>query len=483
MGTCGTRADHLSGVSKGRDMADNDLFLMAHLMRRAGFGTTRGELEAYVARGYENVVEDLLHPERFPDDYEDLLERYYLFKARGGSYLGAWMYRMVNSKAPLKERMALFCHHMFPTSGNKVQNGPDLTGQIEMFRSVGLSNLRTILTELSKDPAMIFWLDNSENHKDDPNENYGRELLELFSMGQGNYTEQDIKMAARAFTGWTFTQPIHVYAAGHRPSRFVYREEDHDDSVKTFLGETGRFNGEDILGIIVKHPATARFIARHFYNFFVADEPPVSTWSTVPPQDPQAIDTLVNAYVDSSGDVRSILRVLFNAEFFKAAQFKKIKSPTELVVNIIMLVGTYRFPDAGIQKYPIVAGLMGQQLLQPETVEGWHNGKDWIDGSSLAERVNFAMEEVGDAAKPGIRSMIDRLSAGQDVITPAELVDRCLDAAGPLVAGSETKQELHAFAESGRELRFETESDRQDSEARIMQMLRLIVATREFQFA
>ena len=164
---------------------------------------------------------------------------------------------------------------------------------------------------------MLDWLDNSENHKDAPNENYGRELLELFSMGVGNYSEADIKMAARAFTGWTYTQPIPLYPYGFYPAHFVYRPDDHDDSVKTFLGKTGRFNGEDIVEAIVKKPATARFIARHLYNFFVADEPQVPAWNQMPPQDPQAISALARAYFDSGGDLRAMLRVLFHAAFLQ----------------------------------------------------------------------------------------------------------------------------------------------------------------------
>ena len=133
---------------------------------------------------------------------------------------------------------------------------------------------------------MIFWLDNNENHKTEINENYGRELLELFSMGVGNYNEDDIKNAARAFTGWTFSQPIPLYPFGHYPTRFVYREDDHDDSEKSFLGETGHFNGEDIVEIIARQPATARFLSRHLYNFFVADEPQVPAWEQMPPPGP-----------------------------------------------------------------------------------------------------------------------------------------------------------------------------------------------------
>ena len=301
-------------------------------------------------------------------------------------------------------------------------------------------------------------------------------------MGVGNYTEEDIKNAARAFTGWTFTQPIPVYTQGRYPSEFVYRDEDHDDSVKTFLGETGRFNGEDIIDILVKQTAAARFISRHLYNFFVADEPQVPSWNETPPQNPEAVEALVKAYFDSGGDLRSMLRVLFSSDFFKEARFKRVKSPAELVAGIIKLVGTYRFPDLGFLDLSNATTLMGQKLLDPPTVEGWHTGKEWIDGGILNERVNFAVNQVGDVTKPGVREIIDRLNAGEASLSPAELIDGCLDLVGPLVS-AETRSALLRHAESDGQLRFDTEAERENSSARIGDMLQLIVATREYQFA
>src|SRR5579859_1520947 len=177
-------------------MADNNLALIAHLLRRAGFGTSRAALETYAAKRYEAVVEELLYPEKSPEVDEDLLERYFVGEGIEVAS-GAWIFRMINSQRPLQEKMALFWHHVFATAWYKSEHVPSMVTQIEMFRRVGLANLRTILIELSKDPAMIYWLDNHENHNGAPNENYGRELLELFSMGVGNYSEQDIKMAAR----------------------------------------------------------------------------------------------------------------------------------------------------------------------------------------------------------------------------------------------------------------------------------------------
>ena len=467
-------------------MADNDIATIAHLMRRAGVGASRSELERYAAQGYEAVVDDLLHPERFPDVNEDTLFRYYMHvgvETSVSNLNSRWIYRMVNTQRPLQEKIALFWHQVFATAYSKSEHIPTLLAQIDTFRRNGLSRLREILNDLSRDPAMIYWLDNNENHKDEPNENYGRELLELFSMGVGNYTEDDIKMAARAFTGWTFEQPIPLYPNGQYTSQFVYREEDHDDREKTFLGETGRFNGEDIIDIIVKQPATARFVSRHLYNFFVADEPQVPAWNNLPPQDPEAIDALVEAYLDSDGEIRHILNTLFNSDFFKEARFKRVKNPAELVAGTVKLSGSHTSPQEDLPELGEAAAAMGQQLLNPPTVEGWHTGKEWIDGGALNERVNFASKEISDVSKPGVQDIISRLSAGGASLSPEELVDRCLDLAGPLEVGAETRGPLVRAAKSGGELRFDTDEEQERSEARIGRMLQLIVASREYQFA
>ncbi len=468
-------------------MADDRLALMAHLLRRAGFGASQDELEAYASRPYDEVVDELVHPERQPPLEEDVLGRYYPHLAANqdnpGVWNGRWFYRMLNTRRPLEEKMALFWHHVFATGWTKSEHTPTMLAHIEMLRRNGLGNLRTLLLELSKDPAMIYWLDNCENHAQSINENYGRELLELFSMGIGNYTEQDIKECARAFTGWTFKQPVPLYPYGHYPSKFVYKPEDHDDGEKTFLGHTGRFNGEDIIDIIVKQEATARFISRHIYNFFVADEPQVPAWSVIPPQDPDAIATLVKAYFDSDADIRSIMRTLFNSDFFKAARFKRVKSPAELIAGTLKLSGDFRDVKPGLVQFHEASKVMGQTLMDPPTVEGWHTGKEWIDGGTLTERINFAVAQVNDRSKPGVQYVIRRLSAAGRPIPPSEFVERCLDLAGPIEVTEPTHKALLEFAESEGNLTFDTDAERAKSEERIGRMMTLIVASREYQFA
>ena len=465
-------------------MADGEIALLAHLARRAGFGATRDELEEYASKGYDAVVEDLLNPERFSEVESDLVGRYYLGTILDGGIeieSQSWFYRMVNTKRPLQEKIALFWHHVFATAWYKSEQNPDMVRQIQMFRRVGLSHLRTILTELSRDPMMIDWLDNQENHKDERNENYGRELLELFSMGVGNYSEDDIKSAASAFSGWSFVQPIPGYPYGQHPASFVYRAEDHDDSVKSFLGEEGRFNGEDIIDIIVRQPATARFIARHLYNFFVADEPQVPAWNETGPRDPEAIDTLMTAYMESDGEIRSILRVLFKSDFFKEAQMRRVKCPAELIAGTVKLAGSHRYPEPGLEVLSGASRSMGQHLLNPPSVGGWQTGREWIDGGVLVERVNFAMDQLADSSKPGVQEIVQRLKSEGDSLPPETFVDRCLDLAGPMSVSGGTYDSLVRNARKSGDLRFDGDPDEVSS--RVARMLQLIVASREYQFA
>ena len=302
-------------------------------------------------------------------------------------------------------------------------------------------------------------------------------------MGVGNYTEQDIKEASRAFTGWTFVQPLPLDPYSRYPSEFLYMPEDHDEGEKTFLGHTGRFNGEDIIDIIVDQPATARFISRHLYNFFVEDEPQIPAWSIVPPRDPAAIDTLVQTCRESGGSLREMLRTLFLSGFFKAARFKKVKNPSELVTGAIKLAGTYREPDPGLTTLSSATTVMGQALLTPPTVEGWHTGKEWIDAGTLNERVNFAVDRLADPDLPGLRSIVHRIADNRSQLSPREFVDSCIELAGPVGVSDATRSELLQAAEREGDLDFDTESGRKRSSERTVRMIQAIVSSVEYQFA
>jgi uncharacterized protein (DUF1800 family) len=466
-------------------MPDHDIALVSHLMRRAGFGAPRAELEAWAAKGYEATVEALLHPESQPEVDEDVMFRYFPhLEAPAAPVQGQtnWIYRMITTQRPLEEKMVLFWHQLFATGNSKVDNPLELVNQIELFRHHGLGSYRDLLVDLAKNPAMIYWLDNNGNHRGAINENWGRELMELFSMGVGNYSEDDIKEASRAFTGWTIAPKLPRQPLGRFPWGFQYQPEDHDDGEKTFLGRTGRFNGDDIIDIIVQQPATARFLSRHLYNFFVADEPQVPSWDITPPRDPEAIRTLEQAYFDSHYDMRSILRVLFLSDFFKEARFARVKSPAELVISTVRLAGNFMAPRPGFQELAAECAYQGQELLNPPSVESWHTGQEWIDGGALVRRVNFAAKFLGDTTMPGVRAIIDALRA-RGTLSPEAFVDACLDLIGPMDVGEQTRGELLAQAEADGDLRWETEQDAKTSEHRVGIMLALISASREYQFA
>ena len=241
-------------------MAKDDLALMAHLMRRAGFGATREELEERLADGYEATVEDLLRPEEHePVDVYEFL-RYYHFQWKPGTAGGqgqtSWVWRMVNTEAPLQEKMCLFWHQIFATGVSKVDHYDEITDMIDVFREKGLGKYKALLMEVSRNPAMLFWLDNHENHATAINENWGRELLELFTMGVGNYTEKDVYECSRAFSGWTMTPKLPRFHMGRWDWHFEFRADDHDYGEKSFLGHTGNFDGEDVIDIVLAHPAT-----------------------------------------------------------------------------------------------------------------------------------------------------------------------------------------------------------------------------------
>ena len=471
-------------------MSSQDIELMAHLMRRAGFSATRDELEEYVAKGYDAVVEELLHPvdpQNLPDD---LIRRYHTDQHEMRQLSGAgayWMYRMITTRCPLEEKVALFFHSLFATGYAKLNQARVLANQIDMFRQFGLGSFRDLLIELSKDPAMIIWLDNNDNHKGAVNENYGRELLELFSMGIGNYTEDDVKECARAFTGWTLGNAEYMAVRAGKDSvwpysriawHFDYRDYDHDDSEKTFLGEVGRFNGQDIIDIIAKQEATARFICTRLFQFFAADE--------VDDDGEEVIESMMASYHESDYELRSVLRTLFTSDYFKSekARFARMKAPVEVVVGAVRQAGGYDTPTIGVEQLPSQAGFMGQGLLQPPTVEGWHEGVEWIESGSLVERVNFASKQVGEVSRPGVRAIIDRIAADNGgVLSPEELVDKCLDLLGPIPASEETRSSLIEYASANGDVDLRKHQPGDDAEQRVGDVLRLVASSREFQLA
>ncbi|MDA0232739.1 MAG: DUF1800 domain-containing protein [Chloroflexi bacterium] len=473
--------------------------LISHLLRRAGFGGTRDEIDRFSKLGYEATVEHLLNPPSVESMPQDIIRRYHVDQSdlRVQPATGAnWIYRMVTTNAPLLEKIALLWHRVFATGQTKLIQGKVIVTQLEMFRRLGLGNYRDLLLALSRDPAMLMWLDNQDNHNGAINENFGREILELFSMGVGNYTEHDIYECSRAFTGWTIantpynTQKMRNNTArpyGYIAWQFKYDDSDHDHGEKTFLGKTGDLNGEEIVDIICEQRATARFIARHLYHHFVADEVPVPQWPHVPPKDPEAIELMADAYFSSGYSIGEMLRATFNSGFFKseATRNARIKSPVEVVVGSLRLSGGYEWPTMDVYDASASCGYMGQGLLAPPSVEGWQGGEEWVSTGAMMQRVNYASRIIGDPSRPGVREIIDavcRSGASRDAET---LVDECLRHLGYLELGVETQREIVEFAR-GQVAQLPQGGVKQRDEAverAVIAVLQLAVATREFQLA
>ena len=353
----------------------------AHLLRRAGFGGTAAEIDASAALGTAGAVDALLHPARPDAAFADYPDATALFdpKTRNATAQMWWLDRMLRSDRPLVEKMTLFWHGHFATSLQKVPANL-MVGQIDLFRGRALGHFHDLLLAVSRDPAMLVWLDNRYNNKTHPNENYAREVMELFSLGLGNYTEDDVKNAARAFTGWTLDKNL----------SFVFKPGQHDDGPKTFLGRTGTFDGGDIVSIIVSQPIHQRFICRKLLEFFVYSDP-----------EPELVDALARTYALSGYDIaRTVGTMLRSNVFYSPRAYRAIpKSPIEFVV------GTLRFMN--VRKIPkdTVTWLqrMGQIPLAPPSVKGWDGGPTWVNTATLLARFNY-VNRIVKASPPAVKT-------------------------------------------------------------------------------
>jgi len=297
--------------------------------------------------------------------------------------------------------------------------------------------------------------------------------------GEFNYTEDDVKECARAFTGWTIANGIPGQPYGRYAAKFVYNPDDHDNEEKTFLSHTGNFNGEDVIDIICQQPATARFLSRHFYDYFVADEAQVPSWMDTPPRDPGTIKMLEDEYFRSDYNIRSMLRVLFHSDAFKNARFSRIKGPIETVIGTLRLVGDWTTPKPGFEAIFEEMKHMGQEILNPPSVEGWHTGKEWIDGGTLVRRINFIADYVGDVSYPGIQDIVQKLASEGPTITPEGLVEGCLRMLGHYELTEENHQLLVEHARNSGV----SSTDTPEFPQHVSGILQMIVATKEYLYA
>lgn len=343
----------------------------AHLLNRVQFGFTPAELDRVTRDGLKATLERLLTPQQETDEFvraETTLKQAAISTGSIEQLKIWWLYRMRYSANPLTEKLTLFWHNHFATSNAKVNSVPQMLAQNELIRTNAAGDFRTLLHGMSRDTAMLIWLDGNANRKRHPNENFAREIMELFALGVGNYTEKDIQEAARAFTGW------HV-----RDGQFWKNRLQHDESLKTVFGQTGPFDGNDIVNLCLDQSACARFLAVKLARTFVCPEPAA-----------ELITVLADSIRRHQFDFRPVLHELFASQWFFAPENRRvlIKSPLDYVMGALRgLTEPVRWP-----KVTRLLADLGQDVFEPPSVKGWEGGRLWISSASLLQRANFATE-------------------------------------------------------------------------------------------
>lgn len=384
-----------------------------HLLLRAGFGGTPQQVRTLAEWGPERAVDSLLNvgaveyepvrADQFSAEImappteeerrmyreaqrardEDRLARFRLLRqeAERADRMQVrdvqrwWLTRMIESPRPLEEKMTLFWHGHFATSYRTIENSYHMFLQNQLFRRHALGNYGELLFAIIRDPAMLAYLDNNDSRKNRPNENLARELMELFSLGEGNYTENDIKQGARALTGYTF-----------EGNQFVFRRNDHDTGNKRILGREGDFDGDGFVRLILEQRACSRFMTRKFYRFLAADLP--ATDRDLDEETEFVLGKLASTFLREKYDVKPVLRQLFLSRHFYSARVvnQQIKSPADLVVGAVR---SLHAPTRDLGILLDAMDLMGQNLLFPPSVKGWDGGRSWINTSTLFVRQNI----------------------------------------------------------------------------------------------
>lgn len=295
-----------------------------------------------------------------------------------------WLKEMLDTDSPLTEKMTLFWHNHFVSSQQKVKSPALMYRQNLLLRRYALGRFGDLLHAVARDPAMVLYLDNASNRKGNPNENFARELMELFTLGEGHYTERDIKEAARAFTGWSIDRDT---------GEFRIYPRQHDDGEKTVLGRSGRLNGDDVLDILLKQPATAEFITTKLWREFVSPQP-----------EPAEVRRLAAVFRDSGYDIRALLRAMLTSEAFFATRNRAVlvKSPVEFVVGTLH---QFDIHPADLRPAALLVRNLGQDLFAPPNVKGWPGGETWINSSTLLARRQFVARLFRAAEMPVEREM------------------------------------------------------------------------------
>ena len=352
----------------------SDDWKVPHLLRRAGFGGSPSELASFENLGVAGAIDNLLNYESIDNSSLPANPDITLALTKTpppGEFVNLvwwWVDRMINTPRPLEEKMTLFWHNHFATAIYKVRSPYLMFKQNQLLRGRGMGNFRDLLMGVTEDPAMLIWLDGARSRKSAPNENYGREVMEVFTMGVGNYTEDDVKAAARAFTG---------YAVDKSGNTF-FNPNNHDNGTKTFLGQTGNFGPEDIVNILASHPATAQSIARKLFTYFAYENPSDDT-----------VNRIADTFTRTDGDIKSVVEEVLSSDEFWSPQayLGLVKSPVDYLISSLRSLGAKVRPVAAVA----TLNNMGQLLFDPPSVFGWPDGAAWINTSTMLDRYNFPL--------------------------------------------------------------------------------------------
>ena len=374
-----------------------------HLLNRTGFAASDAEIKAFAALTRADATDKLLKaaplqatlspptwvdepplpPVRLRDMSQEQRQAEQRKNVERAFELREWWFReMLTTPSPLTEKMTLFWHNHFATSQQKVRFTPLMYQQNLMLRRNALGNFGTMLREIARDPAMLIYLDGANSRKEQPNENFAREVMELFTLGEGHYSEKDIKEAARAFTGWSVDRDS---------GKFLFRRPIHDYGNKTVLGKSGNFDGDQVIDILLARPETAQFITRKLWREFVSMTP-----------DEAEIAKLAERFRASGYDIAKLMRAMLTSEAFYAAENRAalIKSPVEFVVGTMK---QFEIDTPNLRPFVLAAALLGQNLFSPPNVKGWPGGETWINSATLLGR----------------KQLIDRLFRNEDKMETA----------------------------------------------------------------
>jgi uncharacterized protein (DUF1800 family) len=430
--------------------------LAAHLYRRAGFGADWATLDKAVKAGPQETIARLCAPAAQSADSAKVIAMLAdrIVTSGNSQELGAWwLYRIRDSADPLTEKLTVFWHGHFASSAKKVDKPRMMLDQNELLRKLGNGKFQEMVRAISRDPAMLVYLDSTSNRRIHPNENYARELMELFCLGVGNYTEKDVKEVARAFTGWEVIT-----------DKFQFNASQHDTNNKTFLGKTGNFDGDDAIKIILDQKAASKFIAAKLVRFFVFDEPAA----------PDAlIEPIARGLRENGFHIGQIVRQILSSNLFFSdhAVGRKVRSPVELGMGLLVCL------DATSSLVTLNQAMadLGQGLFFPPNVKGWTGGRAWINSSTLLGRANLvahilsASETSFDRGGGSLEALADRAGAK----SPEETVDWLLELLVAAPIPRESRQALLSLA-GGKD----TPDDRS---ARIANVIRAMGALPEFQ--